>query len=147
MVVRNIPVVISNYRILRYVFQSNIYKKKSSLKKYGNKMSDRITLVEKLEKLVIQSPTMEQILSSVNLSQSLDDQKQPSGGVPTKMCSENMQQTYRRTPMFCNIIKMTLRHGSSPVNLLYIFRTPYRRNTSKWLFLGDADEELLLSKP
>ena len=26
-------------------------------------------------------------------------QKQPSRGVPTKRCSENMQQIYRRTPM------------------------------------------------
>ena len=28
-----------------------------------------------------------------------------------------------------------LRHGCSPVNLLQIFRTPFRRNTSAWLFL------------
>ena len=27
------------------------------------------------------------------------DQKQPPRGVPRKMCSENMQQNYRRTPM------------------------------------------------
>ena len=27
------------------------------------------------------------------------DQKQPPRGVPRKMCSENMHQIYRRTPM------------------------------------------------
>ena len=29
-----------------------------------------------------------------------------------------------------NFIEMTLRHGCSPVNLLYIFRTPFLKNTS-----------------
>ena len=28
-----------------------------------------------------------------------------------------------------------LRHGCSPVNLLHIFRTPIRRNTTGWLLL------------
>ena len=31
---------------------------------------------------------------------------------------------------------MALRHGCSPVNLLHIFRTPFPRNTSEWLFLN-----------
>ena len=34
-----------------------------------------------------------------------------------------------------NFIKITLRHGCSPVNLLHIFRTPYPWNTSGWLLL------------
>ena len=70
-------------------------------------------------------------------------QKQPPRGVPWKRCSENMQQIYRRTSMpsaisiklLCNFIKIALRHGCSPVNLLHIFRTPIPRNTSGWLLL------------
>ena len=44
-------------------------------------------------------------------------QKQSSRGVLRKRCSENM-------------------HGCSPVNLLYILRTPFPKNTSGWLLLG-----------
>ena len=33
-----------------------------------------------------------------------------------------------------SFIEITLRHGCSPVNLLHIFRTPFSRNTSGWLF-------------
>ena len=55
-----------------------------------------------------------------------------------------MQQIYRRTPMRkCDFNKVpeqlyliTLRHGYSPVNLLYIFRTCFPRNTSGWLLLN-----------
>ena len=32
-------------------------------------------------------------------------------------------------------IKITLRHGCSPVNLLHIFRTPFPKNTSGQLLL------------
>ena len=70
-------------------------------------------------------------------------QKQSSRGVLGKRCSEDMQQIYRRVPMpkcnfnevACNFIKITLRHGCSPVNLLHIFRTPFPRNTSEWLLM------------
>ena len=31
--------------------------------------------------------------------------------------------------------EITLRHECSPVNLLYIFRTPFLKNTSRWLLL------------
>ena len=31
--------------------------------------------------------------------------------------------------LLCNFIEITLRHGCSPVNLLYIFRTPFTMNT------------------
>ena len=51
----------------------------------------------------------------------------------------NMQQIYRRTPMpklLCKFIEITLRHGSFPVNLLHIFRTPFPKNTSGGLLLN-----------
>ena len=35
-----------------------------------------------------------------------------------------------------NFIKIALRHGSSPINLLHIFRTPFPKNTSGWLLLS-----------
>ena len=66
-------------------------------------------------------------------------QKQPSRGVFSKRCSENMQQIYRRTPMpKCEItlFEVTLRHECSPVNLLHIFRTPFPKNTSGCLLLS-----------
>ena len=37
--------------------------------------------------------------------------------------------------LLCNFIEITLRHGCSPVNLLHIFTTPFRKNTSGWLLL------------
>ena len=40
--------------------------------------------------------------------------------------------------LLCNFIKITLRYGCSPVNLLHIFRTPFYKNTYG---------ELLLPKP
>ena len=48
------------------------------------------------------------------------------------------------SPSYCFIIILTfqkryfqiaLRHGSSPVNLLHIFRTPFLKNISGWLLL------------
>ena len=47
-----------------------------------------------------------------------DLKKQPSKAVLKKRCSENLQQSYRSTPMQSNFIDITLRHGCSPVNLL-----------------------------
>ena len=35
----------------------------------------------------------------------------------------------------CNFIEIALRHGCSPVNLRYIFRTPFPKNTSGRLLL------------
>ena len=66
-------------------------------------------------------------------------QKQSSGGVLKKRCSENMQQIYRRTPMpKCDFNKVAselyLNRTSawvSPVNLLRNFRTPFPKNTSR----------------
>ena len=34
-----------------------------------------------------------------------------------------------------NFIKITLRHGCSPVNLQHIFRTAFPKNTSGWLLM------------
>ena len=34
-----------------------------------------------------------------------------------------------------NFIEITLRHGFSPVNVLYIFRAAFPKNTSGWLLL------------
>ena len=56
-----------------------------------------------------------------------------------KRRSENMQQICKRTTMpkcdfkkvlFYNFNEIELRHGCSPVNLLYIFRTPLPKNAS-----------------
>ena len=59
-------------------------------------------------------------------------QKQSPRGVLRKRCFENMQQIYRRAPMpMCDFNKVVkqLPHGCFPVNFLYIFRTPFPRNT------------------
>ena len=60
-------------------------------------------------------------------------QKQPSGGVLSKMCSENMQQNDSRALMLCKVIEITLGHGCSSVNFLHIFRTTFLKNTSRGL--------------
>ena len=44
-----------------------------------------------------------------------------------RLCRENMQQIYRRTPM--------LLHGCSPVNLLHMFRTHFLKDISGRLLL------------
>ena len=38
--------------------------------------------------------------------------------------------------LLCNFIKIRLRHGCYPINLLHIFRTPFTKNTSGWLLLN-----------
>ena len=57
-------------------------------------------------------------------------ERQPSRDVLRNRCSGNTQQIYRRTPMpkydlQSNFIEITLQYWFSPVNLLYIFRTPF----------------------
>ena len=74
--------------------------------------------------------------------------KQPLRGVLRKRCSENMQQIYRRThpcrkdfnKAASNFIETRLRHGCSPVNLLYNFGTPFSNNNSGWLLLSLLDK-------
>ena len=71
-------------------------------------------------------------------------QTQPSIGVlingVLKTCSKfTGEQTYRSVisiNLLCNFIEITLRHGCSPVNLLYIFRTPFRKSTCGGLLLA-----------
>ena len=41
---------------------------------------------------------------------------------------------------FNEVAEIALRHGCSPVHLLHIFRTHFRRNTSGWLLLQGIDE-------
>ena len=74
-----------------------------------------------------------------------DLQKHPLGGVLKKTYSENMQQIYRRTSMLksdfklpSNFIKITFRHGCSSVILPHVFKTPFPKNTSRWLLLYQA---------
>ena len=63
--------------------------------------------------------------------------KQPPRGVLKKRCSKNIQQVYWRIPM--PKYQIALRYGYSPVNLLHIFRTPFPRNISGWLFLNSFE--------
>ena len=57
-----------------------------------------------------------------------DKQKQIFRGVLLKRCSESMQQIYIRTPMpKCDFNKVAKQ--------LYIFKTPFLKNTSGWLLL------------
>ena len=73
--------------------------------------------------------------------------KQPSKGGLRKGYSEYMVQSYRgehpcRSAISIkfqkNFIEITLRHGCSPVNLLYIFRTPFPKKTSGGLLLAQS---------
>ena len=36
---------------------------------------------------------------------------------------------------FNKVAEIAIRRGCSPVNLLHIFRTPFSKNTSRWLLL------------
>ena len=45
-----------------------------------------------------------------------------------------MENTYSIAKQ-SNFIEITLWYGCSEVNLLHIFRTPFPRNTSRWLLL------------
>ena len=72
-------------------------------------------------------------------------QVQQSTGVLRKRCSENIQQIYRRSPMpKCEQLEHKVEQlywdrtsaWVIPVNLLYIFRTPFPKNTSGRLLLN-----------
>ena len=52
------------------------------------------------------------------------------------MCSKNMQQIYKRTPMpKCDVNKVP---EFSPANLLHIFRAPFYKNTYGGMLLDTA---------
>ena len=44
--------------------------------------------------------------------------------------------------LLSNFTEIPLRHGSSPVHLLHIFRTPFSRNTSGWLLLKSVQKSV-----
>ena len=81
---------------------------------------------------------------TVLLTKSNNLQKQPPREVLNKRCSKNMQQSYGRTPMpKCDFNKVAKQlywnhtsHECSPINLLYIFRTPFAKNTYGYLLLN-----------
>ena len=54
----------------------------------------------------------------------------------SKFTGEHPCQSVISIKILCNFIEITLRHGCSPVNLLYIFRTPFSKNTSGRLLLN-----------
>ena len=61
--------------------------------------------------------------------------KQPPRGVLRKTCSDNTQQTCRRTyPYFATLLKSHFGIGAT-VNLLHISKTPFPTNTSGQLLL------------
>ena len=62
-------------------------------------------------------------------------QKQPSGGVLRKRCSEICSKFIAEHPCNSNFVEIALWHGCS-VNLLHIFRTPFPKNTSGQLLLS-----------
>ena len=76
----------------------------------------------------------------------ISNQKQPYIGVLTKRCSENMQQIYWRAPIpKCDFNKVA-KHWCSPVNLLHIFRTPFRKNTYGGLLLNSGENTWSITK-
>ena len=50
-----------------------------------------------------------------------------------KFTGEHTCQSAVSIKLLCNFIEIALRHGCSPVNLLYIFTTPFPKNTSEGL--------------
>ena len=54
----------------------------------------------------------------------------------SKFTGEHPCQSAISIKLQSNFIEITLRRGCSPVNLLYIFRTPFPKNTSGGLLLN-----------
>ena len=53
----------------------------------------------------------------------------------SKFTGEHPCKTVISIKLFCKFIEFALRDCCSPVNLLHVFRTPFIKNTSGWLFL------------
>ena len=53
----------------------------------------------------------------------------------TKFTAQHPCRSAISRKFLCNFIEITFRHVCSPVNLFYIFRTPFPTNTSGWLLL------------
>ena len=48
-----------------------------------------------------------------------------------KFAGEDLCRSVILIKLLCNFIEITLRHGCSPVNLEYIFRTLFSKSTSE----------------
>ena len=57
-------------------------------------------------------------------------------GDPSKFTGEHQCRDIISIRLLWNFIEITLRPGCSPVNLLYIFRIPFYKNTSRGMLLG-----------
>ena len=55
--------------------------------------------------------------------------------IRSKFTGEQPCQSVISIKLLCNFIEITLRYGCPPVNLLYIFRIPFPKNTSGRLLL------------
>ena len=55
--------------------------------------------------------------------------------IDSKFTGEHPCQSVISIKLLSNFIEIALRHACSPVILLYIFRTPFPKNTSGWLLL------------
>ena len=53
----------------------------------------------------------------------------------SKFTGEHPCQSVISIKLLCTFIEITLRHGFSPINFLGIFRTPFPKNTYRWLLL------------
>ena len=56
-----------------------------------------------------------------------------------QISGEHTYQSVISIKLQSNFIEITLRYVCSPVNLLHIFRTPFYKNTSRWLLLKCQD--------
>ena len=64
----------------------------------------------------------------------------------TKFTGEHSCRSIISIKLLCNFIEIALQHGCSPVNLLHIFRTPFPKNTSRWLLLAIVSLSINLKK-
>ena len=55
--------------------------------------------------------------------------------ISSKFTGEHLCQRVISIKLLSKFIEITLRHGCSPVNLVHIFRKPFRKNTSGGLLL------------
>ena len=63
----------------------------------------------------------------------------------SKFAKEHPCWSAKSIKLQSNFIEITLRHGSSPVNLLHIFRTFFLENTSGWLLLSQESSRTHIS--
>ena len=56
--------------------------------------------------------------------------------ISSKITGEHPCRSVISIKLLCNFIEIKFRHECSPVNLLYIFRTPFPKNTPGWLLLN-----------